>query len=78
MPVECACIRTGHTLNAVYKITNVPVLQKTTLLAFSIATGYEPGNRYYLNSQDPSYDLFHHLQKRASRTLNLVTVATTA
>jgi hypothetical protein len=31
-------MRTGHTLNAVYKITNVPVLENTTLLAISIST----------------------------------------
>ena len=30
MPAECACMRTGHTLNAVYKITNVPVLKNTS------------------------------------------------
>jgi hypothetical protein len=31
-------MRTGHTLNAIYKITNVPVLENTTLLAISIST----------------------------------------
>jgi len=31
-------MRPGHTLNAVYNITNVPVLENTTLLAISIST----------------------------------------
>jgi hypothetical protein len=31
-------MRTGNTLNAIYKITNVPVLENTTLLAISIST----------------------------------------
>jgi hypothetical protein len=31
-------MRTGHTLNAVYKSTNIPVLENTTLLAISIST----------------------------------------
>jgi len=31
-------MRTGHTLNAVYKITNVPVLENIRLLAISIST----------------------------------------
>jgi len=38
MPAECACMRTVHTLNAIYKITNVPVLENITLLAISIST----------------------------------------
>jgi len=33
------------------------------LQAVNISTGYEPGYRYYLKSHDPSYDLFHDLQK---------------
>jgi len=38
MPAESACMRTGHTLNAVYKITNESVLHNTTILAISIST----------------------------------------
>jgi len=44
MPAECTCMHTGHTLNAVYKITNVPVLENTTLLASSISTKWRKKN----------------------------------
>jgi len=38
MPDGCACMRTGNTLNAIYDITNVPVLQNTMLLAINLST----------------------------------------
>lgn len=38
MPAQCAWMGTGHTLNAVYKITNVPVFENTRLLAIGIST----------------------------------------
>jgi len=55
-------MRPGHTPNAVYNITNVPVLENTTHVAISISTGYEPSYRYYLNSHNFSPDFFqdHH------------------
>jgi len=47
------------------------------LLAIGISTGYEPSHPYHLNSHHLSYNLFHDLEQ-ASRTLNLVNVATAA
>lgn len=39
MPAECAGMCTGHGLNAIYSITNVPVLEYIPLVAISISTG---------------------------------------
>ena len=48
--------------------------EQSSFSSITISTGYEPGYRYYLNiSQSLSRS-----SKRASRTLNLVTVATPA
>jgi hypothetical protein len=68
MPAECACIRTGHTLNAVYKITNVPVLENTRLLSISSSTVL---SRHPSPVQSPWFPLpigWLHLQRSLPRS----------